>query len=106
MMTATKVHPQDSVRFCTSLRDIRLVSKIVGRAMRDYPDLHIDKQSLEMDIEAVHCNDAPIDLPRLLAAPLGTFGHDVFGIRKFIDRNTGKLTECFVPRTTLRKADR
>ena len=103
MMTATKVSPNATVQFCTSLRDIKLVSKIVGRAMREPPDLNIDKQSLEMDIEAVHCNDIPIDLPRLLAIESPHFGHDVFGIQRFIDRETGKLTQCFVPRTAQRR---
>ena len=98
-MTTTKIHPQESVRFDASLDEIKLISKIVGRAMREHPDLNIDKQSLEMDIEAVHCNDCPIDLPRLLAIESPHFGHDVFGIQRFIDRNTGKLTQCFLPRT-------
>ena len=101
-MKTTKVHPQESVRFDASLADVRLISKIVGRAMREHPDLKIDMVSLEMDIEAVHCNDTPIDLPRLLAIESPHFGHDVFGIQRFIDRNTGKLTQCFVPRTARR----
>ena len=75
------------------------MSQIVGRAMAEHPDLAIDKQSLEMDIEAVHCNGTPLDLQRLLDAPTGTFGHDVFGIQRYINRTTGQLTECFVPRT-------
>ncbi len=84
------------------MHEVKLISKIVGRAMRDFRATPIDKESLEMDIEAVHCNDMPLDLEALLAAPVGTFGHDVFGIRRFIDRSTGRLTEHFVPRTTRR----
>ncbi len=104
MKTKTLAHPQDSVRFDASLAEIKIISKIVGRAMREHPEMNIDKTSLEMDIEAVHCNDIPIDLPRLLAIGSPHFGHDVFGIQRFINRNTGKLTECFVPRTARRSA--
>jgi hypothetical protein len=28
------------------------------------------------------------------------FTHDVFGIRKYLNRETGELTMCFVPRYT------
>lgn len=56
---------------------------------------------LEMDIIACHLNGCPLDLVRLRDADKGTFGHDVFGIRKYLDRNTGKLTNCFLPRCAL-----
>jgi hypothetical protein len=56
-----------------------------------------------MDLEACHCNGCPLDLNALLAAPAGDFGHDVFGIRKNLDRTTGKLTNLFWPRYAMRQ---
>jgi hypothetical protein len=51
-----------------------------------------------MDIEADHCNGNPIDLDQLLNSSDADFSHDVLGIRRFIDRATGKLGGCFSPR--------
>lgn len=39
-----------------------------------------------------------LDLQKLLDAPDGDFGHDVFGIRRHINRQTGELGDCFLPR--------
>ena len=40
----------------------------------------------------------PLDLERMLNADDINFAHDFFGIRKHMDRKTGKLGDCFVPR--------
>ena len=42
--------------------------------------------------------DSELDLQKLLDAPDGDFGHDVFGIRRHINRQTGELENCFLPR--------
>ena len=51
-----------------------------------------------MDLTATHANGMPIDLDGLATAPEADFGHDVFGIYRHLDRNTGRLMDCFVPR--------
>lgn len=51
-----------------------------------------------MDLEAVHCNGCPLDFERLLSFPDADFGHDVFGIRRHLNRSTGKLEDYFLPR--------
>lgn len=51
-----------------------------------------------MDITACHLNGFPLRLDDLLAADDMNFAHDVFGIRRHIDRETGKLLDCFLPR--------
>jgi hypothetical protein len=51
-----------------------------------------------MDLTAAHANAFPLDLADLLKANDFNFAHDVFGIRRHLDRNTGKLLDCFVPR--------
>lgn len=58
----------------------------------------------EMDIKACHLNGCPLDLDSLYVAKDGDFGHDVFGIRAHLDRNTGQLTGCFVPRYAQKEA--
>lgn len=59
------------------------------------------KATALMDIIACHANGNPLKLAELLAADDGNFGHDVFGIRRHINRETGKLEGCFVPRYSL-----
>ena len=50
-----------------------------------------------MDIVAVHVNGCPLQLEELLRAPRFDFAHDVFGIRRHINRQTGQLQDCFLP---------
>jgi hypothetical protein len=57
--------------------------------------------NLSMDIAAAHIA-LPIDLDRLLAADSTTFMHDIGGISRHINRDTGELGGCFVPRTARR----
>lgn len=89
------------VSFEVSKSDRKLIDKIVARAMRiaeDFPGLDVDEQSMNMDITACHANGCPLRLKYLLDARKGDFGHDVFGIRRFINRDTGKLSPKFCPR--------
>jgi len=51
-----------------------------------------------MDIDACHNNDCQLKLYELLEADDFNFAYDVFGIRANIDRTTGKLQNCFLPR--------
>ena len=52
---------------------------------------------LMMDLEAVNLSE-PMDFDRLLAADDLNFAHDVNGIRRHLNRETGELENCFVPR--------
>lgn len=79
----------------TNKEEYLLISQIAQRAKRQgNPD---DLLTINMDIEAAH-RDVTLDLAALLAADDFNFNHDVFGIRKHMDRRTGKLVDCFVPR--------
>lgn len=64
-----------------------------------------DLLTMEMDIIACHLNGNPLDLEGLLDAENGDFGHDVFGIQRHIDRRTGELQDCFVPRMSQREQE-
>ena len=67
-------------------------------AMAQGLDIQYDQMAAVMDIDACHSNGNPLKLQELLEADNFNFGHDVFGIRDNIDRTTGKLGNCFVPR--------
>src|SRR3990167_5225936 len=45
-----------------------------------------------------HSNGCPLMLSELLAADDTNFAHDVFGIRAKLNRETGALSDGFVPR--------
>ena len=64
-------------------------------------DINYPRLDLTMDLSAAHSNGCKIDFHKLLDADIGTLGHDILGIRRYIDRKTGKLTQCFVPRCAL-----
>src|SRR5688500_17681889 len=51
-----------------------------------------------IDVTAVHENGCPLRLRELLLADDLNFAHDVFGIRRHLDRDTGHLRGYFVPR--------
>jgi hypothetical protein len=62
--------------------------------------------NLMMDLTAadgVNGND-PLDWGRLLAADDFNFLHDVGGISRHINRDTGELMNCFLPRMRKRKS--
>lgn len=76
-----------------------LVDKIVDRAVKIAGGPRkCDKLSLTMDIAAVHCNGNPLRLEEMLRADDFNLAHDVFGIQRHLNRETGKLGGHFLPR--------
>ncbi len=89
------------ISFKGSKVEWNLIAKIANRAVAlskkcggDYSVM-----TANMDISACHANGCPLKLVELLEADEFTFAHDVFGIREHINRTTGQLEDCFLPRT-------
>lgn len=76
-----------------------LISRIIDRA-DDFSPGRFRRIDLMMDLQAANGvnGNASLNLSRLLAASDADFVHDVFGIARHMDRSTGKLGDCFVPR--------
>ena len=92
-----------AVSFDVTTEESRLIAEIVDRALgaTDY-----DRQvSAQMDLTACHANGCPLDLQRLLDADDFNLAHDVYGISRHIDRETGTLTGCFLPRFALPQSE-
>lgn len=53
-----------------------------------------------MDLLATHANGCPLDFERMAAADDFNLTHDVTGIDRHLDRDTGKLGNGFLPRFT------
>lgn len=90
----------DKVSFDVSSEDRALIDAIIIRAVRLYARLEIplDALSLMMDVTAVHANGCPLKLAALAEADEVNFAHDIGGISRHIDRETGHLGGCFLPR--------
>jgi hypothetical protein len=95
--------PAAQVSFKCSPEDGQFITQIAARAVRMATKLGVtyDLRSWSMDVTAVHCNAVPLDLPKLLQAGEFDFAHDLLGIRRHLDRETGQLRECFLPRCAL-----
>lgn len=74
---------------------LRIADRAMGLRSRHDP---FTKMDATMDVTAVHCNGCPLRLEALLNADDFTFAHDILGIRRHLDRDTGQLGDFFVPR--------
>lgn len=91
---------QGTIEFADFTKDeIVIVDRIVkrGAAMAHKHGNRLDQMSLHMDLSATHAK-VPLRLQELLEADDSNFAHDVFGIMRHMDRSTGLLGDCFVPR--------
>jgi hypothetical protein len=88
------------ISFTVSGHDQDLIMKIVDRAERILTENGIEHKriTLVMDLTATHANGCPLRLADMLGADVCNLLHDILGIATHIDRRTGKLGDCFVPR--------
>ena len=92
------------LKWTTSKEDVETIGKIIDRYMEFHHSLGIPKlyqrprMDLIMDVEATHCNGCPLKLTELLNAADFDFAHDLIGIQNNLNRSTGELENCFVPR--------
>lgn len=76
------------------LKVMQRAKALVKKSKIDYP-----AKEMSMDLLACHSNGCPLDFKRFAEFPESDFGHDLFGIRKWIDRTTGKIpSNKFDPR--------
>ena len=83
------------VQFKATLNEANTIQAIADRAKPK------NRLSFAMDLEAAHSNGCPLDFQKLKDFDDFNFWHDVNGIQRNIDRRTGKLLNCFVPRCAL-----
>ena len=85
------------LNFDTGPDDSEKIVQIVDRVLCEIPE-YGERMDVHMDVSACHCNGTPLALDTLLAADRINFAHDVLGIRRHINRRTGTIGNCFVPR--------
>jgi hypothetical protein len=69
-----------------------------ARAIYEEQGVPFDAFECNMDLTATHNHGCPMDFAKLLAAPDFDFIHDIAGIRRHINRETGQIENCFMPR--------
>lgn len=88
------------LNFDTDRKSFRVITEIAQRAMglgaRENDPF--TKMDITMDINAVHSNGCPLRLEALRDADAFNFSHDILGIRRHLNRDTGKLENHFTPR--------
>jgi len=101
--TARKI---DTVSFDCPESDRKLARAIARRARDLLLDMRVDRPAMDidMDIVATHCNGNPLRLQDLLGADDFNLLHDVSGIARHLNRQTGKLENHFSPRFSKREA--
>lgn len=81
--------------------ELRQISKVAARAVvalgKPLPS-GMDHQTICLDLGKVHDSGCPLDLAGLLVCRESDLLHDVMGIHRHLDRDTGELLECFWPR--------
>ncbi len=90
------VKTANQIKWNATKNERDLISLVVNRVKK--MDAHYDPMDCRMDITACHLNACPLDLKALVTADDFNFAHDVYGIRRHINRDTAQLENCFVPR--------
>jgi hypothetical protein len=78
-----------------SAEERRIVEAIVNRAIKS--GIYAHATDAAMDISAAHAS-CPLRLADLRDADQFNFDHDMYGIRRHLNRKTGKLAGFFFPR--------
>lgn len=80
-----------------------LIHKIAERAVAlpGFQRTKTTKLDITMDLSATHANGTPLNLDKLLAFDDFNFAHDLYGIYRHLDRDTGELMDCFMPRCSI-----
>lgn len=99
MILNWKISKEDHDLIVKIAERAEVIARRVGKIAKGQSALP-NRRDVLMDVTAVHANGNPLRLAELLKADDSNFIHDVFGIHAYLDRETGKLTECFVPRFT------
>jgi len=87
------------IKFTATMEERDIIAKIAERAERVLLREYKDRFTTMMDLEVVHSN-SPLRLADFLAADDFNFIHDIVGIRRHLNRETGNLEDCFLPRFT------
>lgn len=90
------------ISFDAGYYDSILIRRI-ARRWKAMSDDRRDIMEINMDVTATHCNGNPLRLQDMIDADNFNFAHDMHGIYRHLNRKTGKLENCFLPRFTMQQ---
>ena len=85
-----------NLKWDCSKEELETILKISFRAHR--MNKNYRREDASLDVNCCHSNGNPLRLKELLEADDFNFAHDVFGIARHLNRDTGKLENHFLPR--------
>lgn len=91
----------NEIRFEVAAYDRVVIRKIVTRVRKLMRQQGFRDQAaidVQMDLAATHANGCPLRLTDMLAGDDFSLMHDVLGIGRNLNRETGKLDNMFRPR--------
>jgi|TARA_Y100000310_G_scaffold345185_1_gene462450 hypothetical protein len=79
-----------------------IIVKIAKRAVKEAEELGVKIPLITAELSLLAChNTCPLRLDELLVATSGNLLHDVGGIIRHLNKETGELQDCFLPRYSL-----
>jgi hypothetical protein len=91
----------DKINWKTNKEERKLLRKTVDRIIRLHkpkPLTEDDRINITMTLTACHLNGTPLDFEKMLVCDEFTLFHDLVGIEKHMNIDTGKIERCFLPR--------
>ena len=81
--------------------DVFLIGRIAKRAALLAMDCGNEIEAWQFELCLTESHElCPLKLSELFEANDGNFAHDVFGLWQHLDRETGQIKDCFLPRYT------
>jgi len=87
----------DGLKASDTKKIVKIVNKYVKMLHKLGQGFDSEKINVIMDISAAHLS-CPMDLDKMIKDEV-MLGHDVTGIRHHLNRDTGLLEHCFLPRS-------
>ena len=90
----------EMIEFTDDKKSIELIGKIAERALKIYSECEVEREKIDivMDLSACHVT-CPLKLKDMLEwNGQADFMHDISGIYRHLNRETGELEDCFLPR--------
>ena len=81
--------------------DYKKAKVVIEKAIKEKFFSPSDFQALQMDLVATHISGCPLDFQKMSEGEMGDILHDLVGINKNLDRDSGELLNCFLPRFAL-----
>jgi len=90
------------ISFKIEKSDHEKIEKIIDRAVSIFLIPNEYRLHHTMNLVACHANGNPLDLDALYEFGVLDFFHDLIGINHHLNRENGKLMNCFLPRSSLK----